>query len=90
MIGGTLSTLAIGNGCLPPTPMPDDPSRRYKDRDTISWQDWEIEHIVDKLCKDFPTKPRPAIENVIKACKATVQPSAGRERLIDCARRSLA
>ena len=40
--------------------MPDDLSKRYKDRDTVSWQDWEIEHVVDKLCKDFPKKPRPA------------------------------
>jgi hypothetical protein len=81
--------LDIGDGCLSPTPMPDDSNKRYKDRDTVSWQDWEIEHVVDKLCRDFPNKPRSAIENVIKACKETIQPSAGRERLIDCARRSL-
>ena len=71
------------------TPMREDPSTRHKDRETGSWQDWEIEHVVDKLCRDFPKKPRSAIESVIIACKETIQPSSGRERLIDCARRSL-
>jgi hypothetical protein len=89
MIGGLSSTLDIGAGRLSPTAMPHDPSKRYKDRDTVSWQDWEIEHLVDKLCKDFPKKSRATIERVINACKESVQPSAGRERLIDCARRSL-
>jgi hypothetical protein len=89
MIAGLSRLWASEMVAYPQTSMPDDPLKRYKDRDTASWQDWEIEHVVDKLCKDFPKKPRPAIENVIKACKETVQPSAGRERLIDCARRSL-
>jgi hypothetical protein len=57
--------------------------------DPDSWRDWEIEHVVDKLCKDFPNKPRAAIERVVQACKETIQASSGRERLIDCARRNL-
>jgi hypothetical protein len=44
--------------------MPDDFNKRYKDRDTVSWQDWEIEHVVDRLCRDFPTKPRSAIKRL--------------------------
>jgi hypothetical protein len=88
--GTELSRLwTLGMVAYFPTPMPEDPNKRYADRDTVSWQDWEIEHVVDKLCKDFPKKPRSAIENVIKNCKETIQPTAGRERLIDCARRSL-
>ena len=69
--------------------MRDDPSKGYEDPDTGSWQDWEIEHVVDRLCKEFAEKPRPVIEKVIKACKETIQHSAGRERLIDCARKTL-
>jgi hypothetical protein len=69
--------------------MTDDPNKRYKDRNTVSWQDWEIDHLVDHLCRDFPKRPRPVIEKVIKDCTETIRPSEGRERLIDCARRNL-
>jgi hypothetical protein len=69
--------------------MRDDPSKGYEDPDTDPWQDWEIEHVLDRLCKDFPEKPRSAIEKVIKVCKETIEHSAGRERLIDCARKNL-
>ena len=81
-----LDFLALNRWLSTLTPMREDPA---KDRETGSWQDWEIEHVVDKLCRDFPKKPRSAIESVIKGCKETIQPSSGRERLIDCARRSL-
>ena len=57
--------------------------------DESSWQDWEIEHLVEKLCRDFPAKSHAAVEKAINACKQTIQASAGRERLIDCARREL-
>jgi hypothetical protein len=69
--------------------MSEDFNRRYKDRGTVSWQDWEVDHVVDHLCRDFPQTPRSVIEKVIKNCKEAVQASAGRERLIDCARRKL-
>ena len=69
--------------------MREDPAKRHEDRDTFQWQDWEIEHVVDKLCRDFPNKPRAAIERVIEGCKKAIQASSGRERLIDCARRNL-
>lgn len=67
--------------------MRDDPAAPYGDKS--SWQDWEIEHLVDKLCRDFPGKSRVAIEKAVNACTETIQASAGRERLIDCARRTL-
>ncbi len=67
--------------------MRDDPATAYGNES--SWHDWEIEHLVDKLCRDFPGKSRAAIEKVVNDCKETIQASAGRERLIDCARRSL-
>ena len=57
--------------------------------DESSWQDWDIEHLVEKLCRDFPAKSPAAVEKAINACKQTIQASAGRERLIDCARREL-
>ena len=57
--------------------------------DESSWQDWEIEHLVEKLCRDFPAKSPAAVEKAINACKQAIQASAGRERLIDCARREL-
>lgn len=72
-----------------PTPMRDDFLKPSRNLDTGSWQDWEIEHVVDKICRDFPKKPRSTVESVVKACKEQIQRSAGRERLIDCARRSL-
>jgi hypothetical protein len=55
----------------------------------VSCQDWEIEHVVDRLCRDSPHKPRVAIEKVITAYKETIQSSSGDERLIDCSRRNL-
>ena len=67
--------------------MRDDPAAPFDDKS--SWQDWEIEHLVDKLCRDFPAKSRVAVEKAVNACKQTIQASAGRERLIDCARREL-
>ena len=67
--------------------MRDNAGDGHQDRET--WQDWEIEHVVDKLCRDFPNKPRAAIEKVIKGCQQAIQASSGRERLIDCARRNL-
>jgi hypothetical protein len=57
--------------------------------DSPSWKDWELEHLADKLCRDFPQKPRQAIEAILKGCAETIQASSGRERLIDCARRRL-
>ena len=69
--------------------MRDDPTKRQDDPDSASWQDWEIEHVVDKLCRDFPNKPRTAIERIVNGCQQTLQASSGRERLIDCARRNL-
>ena len=71
------------------TPVREDPAKRHDSRDTVQWQDWEIEHVVDKLCRDFPNQPRASIERVIKGCKEAIQASSGRERLIDCARRNL-
>ena len=85
----TLDFLALNRWFVYPNTYARGSRRRRKDRETGSWQDWEIEHVVDKLCRDFPKKPRSAIESVIKACKETIQPSSGRERLIDCVRRSL-
>ncbi|HEY5811055.1 MAG TPA: hypothetical protein VIT23_00175, partial [Terrimicrobiaceae bacterium] len=70
-------------------PMRDDPAERSRDRETASWRDWEIEHIVDKLCGNFPNKSRATIERAVKTCAETIPPSSGRERLIDCARKSL-
>jgi hypothetical protein len=67
--------------------MRNNPAKRHEERDI--WQDWEIEHIVDKLCRDFPNKPRLVIERVVNSCKEAIQASSGRERLIDCARRGL-
>ena len=67
--------------------MRDDPAAPFDDKS--SWQDWEIEHLVDKLSRDFPAKSRTAVEKAVKDCKQTIQASAGRERLIDCARREL-
>jgi hypothetical protein len=67
--------------------MRNDSAAPYDDKS--SWQDWEIEHLVDKLCRDFPGKCRAAIENAVNACTKTIHASAGRERLIDCARRAL-
>ncbi len=67
--------------------MRDDSAAPFDDKS--SWQDWEIEHLVDKLYRDFPGKSRAAIEKAVNACKQTIQASAGRERLIDCARREL-
>jgi hypothetical protein len=29
--------------------MTDGPDECYQDRDVVSWQDWEIDHVVDKL-----------------------------------------
>ena len=69
--------------------MRDDPTRPHHDPDFASWHDWEIEHVVDKLCRDFPNKTRPFIERIVDRCKETIQASSGRERLIDCARRNL-
>jgi hypothetical protein len=67
--------------------MRDDPAAPYGDKS--SWQDWEVEHLVDKLCRDFPGKSRAAIEKAVNTCTETIQASAGRERLIDCATRTL-
>ena len=67
--------------------MRNDPAAPFGDKS--SWQDWEIEHLVEKLCRDFPGKSRAAIDKAVSVCAKTMQASAGRERLIDCARREL-
>ena len=64
--------------------MRDDPTRPHQDPDFASCHDWEIEHVVDKLCRDFPNKTRPLIERIVERCRETIQASSGRERLIDC------
>ena len=52
--------------------MRDDPARPHHDPDFAFWHDWEIEHLVDKLCRDFPNKTRPVIERIVERCRETI------------------
>lgn len=41
--------------------MADDPNKRGKDGDTVSWQPYEIDYAIDSLAKEYPTKDRATI-----------------------------
>jgi hypothetical protein len=54
--------LDVADGSLPLTAMRDDPATPYGE--SSSWPDWDIEHLVDKLCRGFPGKSRAAIKRL--------------------------
>ena len=66
--------------------MADDPNKRGKDGDTVSWQPYEIDYAIDSLAKEYPSKDRATIRAAVEACKRSIQPSEGRAKLMTCAR----
>jgi hypothetical protein len=85
--------LAI-DGCAPlfvrgVLSMGDNPSKQHKDRDTVLWQTYEVDYVVKQLCKEYPTKRRALIVNVVALFKKLIQPSEGHGKLIACARTNL-
>ena len=69
--------------------MADNPSKQHKDRDTVLWQSYEVDYVVKQLCKEYPTKQRALLLNVVAFFKKLIQPSEGYETLIACARTNL-
>jgi hypothetical protein len=69
--------------------MADDPSKRYKDRDTVLEQPHEINYVIKQLSEEFPQKSRTEIAAAVFSCKALIQRSEDREKLIACARNKL-
>ena len=69
--------------------MADNPFKQHKDRDTVLWQSYEVDYVVKQLCKEYPTKRRALIVNVVALFKKLIQPSEGHEQLIACARTNL-
>lgn len=69
--------------------MSDDPNKKHVDGRFVSWQAHEISYVVGILANEFPYKSRSQIEAALNACKTSIQPSEGRDKLMACARARL-
>jgi hypothetical protein len=69
--------------------MADNRSKQHKYQDPVLWQSYEIDCVVKQLCKEYPTKQRAQLLNVVAFFKKLIQPSEGYEQLIACARTNL-
>lgn len=71
--------------------MTDNPNLRYRDRATISNQDWEIDTAIAQLLREpaFRFMDRSRVLDAIVLAKLSVRPSEGREKVLVAARRYL-
>ena len=69
--------------------MADDPNKRRRDSFTVSWQAHEIEYVKGVLRREFPGKAAQQVQSAIDTCKRHIQPSEGREKLMNCIRQKL-
>lgn len=70
--------------------MSDDPNKKGRqDRQTVSWQDHEIAYVQRTVSALAPSKSSADISAAIAFCKAAIQPSEGRDKLMACIKRQL-
>lgn len=69
--------------------MSDDPNKRHVDSWFVSSQPWEYNYFKDTIKREFPGKTDDEISRAILACRQTIAPSEGRERLAACVRARL-
>lgn len=69
--------------------MSDDPNKKYVDGRFVSAQGHELDYVIGFLSVEFPKKSRSQIEAAVNACKTSIQPSEGRDKLMACARARL-
>jgi hypothetical protein len=65
--------------------MADDPNNRGTDRWFVSWQPHEIDYVLNH----FPRHPRDRVRSAVEICKKLIQPSEGRQKLMECIRKRL-
>lgn len=70
--------------------MADNPTLRgLQDGHLVSWQSHEISYVLDKLRAEFRGRTRVEVLDAVTACKRSIQPSEGRDKLMACARSRL-
>ncbi len=70
--------------------MSDDPNQTGRDRQTVSDQVYELQHIFDVLEAEHPQHDRSVITEVVAKVKEDIAPSTDRERIIKGSREALA
>ena len=69
--------------------MADDPNKRQVDGWFVSSQPHEYEYFKDSIKKEFSRKSDDEIAQAILACRRSLSPSEGREKLKQCVRNRL-
>lgn len=64
--------------------MADDPNKRHVDGWFVSSQPHEYDYFKDEMKKQFPRKSDDEIAAAILACRKSLKPSEGREKLKTC------
>jgi len=63
----------------------DDKKRRREDRLFFSCDErWEVEYLLEKLKKHYPSKTESTIRSAIEACCNTVSASRPRDKFVAC------
>ena len=62
---------------------------RFHDHNSSSWPSDEVRSVQSELACSFPEVAEPLIDEVISRTQHLVQPSKGREKLVEAARKSL-
>lgn len=69
--------------------MADDPNKKHVDAWFVSSQPHEYEYFKQSMQKEFPSKSDDVVANAILACRKSISPSEGREKLKQCVRARL-
>lgn len=69
--------------------MTDDPNKKHVDSWFVSRQPYEYEYFKDTMKKEFPRKSDDEVAAAILACRKSLSPSEGREKLKQCVRNRL-
>ena len=69
--------------------MADDPHKKHEDGWFVSSQPHELEYFQKQMAEEFPNVSGQQVAAAIAACRKEIQPSEGRQKLIECVRRKL-
>lgn len=55
----------------------------------MSWQEYDIWYVIDQVQEHFPALTRAEVEQTVRETKSEIQPSAGRDKLVQRVREQL-
>ena len=64
-----------------------DPGKQFKGG--LSWQAQDVDYVQKQVKQEMPAKRVQQIQSALDQCKRYIQPSEGRDKLLDCVREKL-